>query len=996
MAARESPLADSADPLAPFADSTYQALVFDWDGTAVPDRHADAGAVRTRIEALCAAGVHVFVVSGTHVGNVDGQLEARPSGTGRLHLCLNRGSEIFEVGPDGPELVWRRNATDAEERALDQAARSTVDVLRGRGIPAQVVSQRLNRRKIDIIPEPRWSDPPKARIGDLLTAVTDRLHTAGIADLSEVVELAAEAALEAGLEASRITSDVKHVEIGLTDKADSARWAAAWLAERGITGSLVLVAGDELGPVGGTAGSDSLMLVPELARASVISVGVEPEGVPGAVRHLGGGPERFLALLDHQLARRRRRSVPWIDEDPAWVIPLPEDPAMSRAAEAIGALANGWAGIRGAREEDGPDTVGLFVANGIYHDGGDSRLLAGPVWTHLTVRDSGPDRRALDLRTGMLVRESRGAAGLRSVRFMSAARADAAALRAEGDASHVGAGAGFGSPAGAPPIERVRRGEVRLARSAGGDAGGIGAAARDWQRVADGERVVERLVAWTADARRVPAWDRVAGPLAEVEALGFDALAAEHREAWARRWSDACVVIEGDATSELAARFALFHLLAAAPDREEAAVGARGLTGPAYGGHVFWDADVFVLPALAAMRPGAARAMLEYRVRRLPAARAAARRAGLSGARFPWESAHDGTDVTPRNIPGPSGEQIPIHTGQQEEHIVADIAWAACEYAAWTGDAAFLAGPGRDLVIDTARYWASRIRVDSNGSGHLFGLMGPDEYHEVVDDNAFTNVMARWNLRRGAAQLLGPTEGQATEAVAWRRLADGLVDGWDGARSLYEQFAGYWDLEPLLIADFAEPPVAADVLLGLERVRGSQIIKQPDVLMLHHLVPREVRPGSLATNLAFYDPRTAHGSSLSPAIHASLLARAGRPDRALELFRIAARLDLDDLTGTTAGGLHLATMGGVWQALAYGFLGLRPHPDVLDIAPCLPASWEALSLRLHFHGQPIGIRADHDAVAISCEAPICVRVEAGEPAVCSPPGRRFSLEGTPS
>ena len=296
-------------------------------------------------------------------------------------------------------------------------------------------------------------------------------------------------------------------------------------------------------------------------------------------------------------------------------------------------------------------------------------------------------------------------------------------------------------------------------------------------------------------------------------------------------------------------------------------------------------------------------------------------------------------------------------------------------------------------MVDTARYWASRIRVDADGRGHLYGVIGPDEYHEIVDDDVFTNVMARWNLRRGA-DLLGSSRGVATEAAAWRRLADGLVDGWDAARSLYEQFAGYWDLEPLLITAVAQPPVAADVLLGPARVQGSQLIKQPDVLMLHHLVPGEVRAGSLAANLAFYDPRTAHGSSLSPAIHASLFARAGQPDRALELFRIAARLDLDDITGTTAGGLHLATMGGVWQALAYGFLGLRPRADVLEIAPSLPASWDALSLRLHVRGEPIGVRADHDTVAVSCQKPIRVRVGAGEPARCLPPGRRFALEGS--
>ena len=144
------------------------------------------------------------------------------------------------------------------------------------------------------------------------------------------------------------------------------------------------------------------------------------------------------------------------------------------------------------------------------------------------------------------------------------------------------------------------------------------------------------------------------------------------------------------------------------------------------------------------------------------------------------------------------------------------------------------------------------------------------------------------------------------------------------------------------MSEVAPPPVAVDLLLGAERVARSQLIKQSDVLMLHHLVPEEVEPGSLASCLAFYEPRTAHGSSLSPAISASLLARAGEPERALELFRVAARLDLDDLTGTTASGLHLATMGGLWQALAYGFLGLRPASDALGIDPCLPAKWPAL------------------------------------------------------
>jgi trehalose/maltose hydrolase-like predicted phosphorylase len=516
-------------------------------------------------------------------------------------------------------------------------------------------------------------------------------------------------------------------------------------------------------------------------------------------------------------------------------------------------------------------------------------------------------------------------------------------------------------------------------------------AARELHDQHAGRRITERVAAWAADAARPPAWDDAAARLEELTEVGFDRLLAEHREAWAHRWADAGVTIDGAPADQLAARFAVFHLLGAAADDGESAVGPRGLTGPAYGGHVFWDADVHVLPALAAIRPAAARAMLEYRIRRLPAARAAAAATRLRGARFPWESAADGTDVTPAHTLSHRGELIPVRTGEHEEHIVADVAWAATEYAAWSGDQAFLEGPGRDLVVDTARYWASRIRVDEHGHGHLETVMGPDEYHEAVDDNAYTNVMARWNLRRGADLAERSGGASAHEIAAWRDLAATLVDGWDPQRGLYEQFRGYWALEPLLAADVAPPPVAADALLGAERVAASQLIKQPDVVMLHHLVPDEVRPGSLAANLAFYGPRTAHGSSLSPAIYAALCARAGQPERALELFRLAARLDLDDLTSTTAGGLHLATMGGLWQALAKGFLGLQPTGTTLRLDPCLPEAWTALSLRLRFADQRLTVHAAHHAVTVTCERPLTVRIARRAPVRCAPPGRPFEL-----
>ncbi len=958
----------------------FEAIVFDWDGTAVPDRLGDATMVRELVERLCAAGVEVAVVSGTHVDNVDGQLRARPPAPGHLVLALNRGSEAYTVDAAGPHLVERRRASAEEDAALSTAAELVVERLAARGLETEIVSRRLNRRKIDLIPVPEWADPPKARIGALLDAVTRRLLDAGFSGLPEIVEIAHGAARDAGLGAAKVTSDAKHVEIGLTDKSDSARWLIRDFARRGIAPADVLVLGDEFGSLGNLPGSDSLLLVPEAEGAVAASVGMEPTGVPSGVVSLGGGPATFVGLLADQVRRRATLDLPAPDNAATWTITVDDgfDPRLERATGALLTLADGRVGTTGSPVLAHPDSDGGVLVAGVYDgEGADTHLLAGPIWHRLPgeLPATASLHRTLELRTGVL-HESITTANrtVRSVRFSSLAQPGTVALRAitTGPITDGCACPALVDPDGdARPRVAWRDGEPE-ALSVIGTRGGITAVAS--QRCvaeADGSKRLERIAVIEGGSDALPDEDAVASRQRVARTRGFDGLLADHRAAWARRWVDADIVIDGDDTLQRAVRFALFHLMGSVAEHGEASVGARGLSGPAYRGHVFWDADVFVLPFLAATHPESARAMLEYRLQRLPAALAAARAAGAEGAQFPWESAGTGRDVTPTMARDRAGRSVPIRTGSLEVHIVADVAWAAACYIDWTGDELFARDGGRTILVETARYWASRIRVDDDGAAHIYGVIGPDEYHEPVDDNAFTNVMARWNLRRAAADGGADVD----ERHRWLALADALVDGYDSETGVYEQFAGFDRLEPLIVADVApRRPIAADLLLGRDRVAASQVVKQADVLMLHQLVPEEVEPGSLEPNLRFYERRTAHGSSLSPGVHAALHARAGDDDRALESLELAARIDLDDTTATTAGGLHLGTLGTVWQALVFGFGGLRPTADgALDIDPHLPARWSGFEIRVRFRGSRIQLRSEGVSCTVAASPPVTIR-----------------------
>jgi trehalose/maltose hydrolase-like predicted phosphorylase len=770
-----------------------------------------------------------------------------------------------------------------------------------------------------------------------------------------------------------------------TELRDAITGALEDLAADGIGPGLVLVIAGPLPAGDADAGSGGELLGPQWARAVLVDSTDEAAGAAGS--------SLLADILSDQVAMRRAGRVPDVDLDPAWAVTVDERPWLV-AAESLLTVADGLVGTRGVLEE--VRTSAAVRVNGIYDDSVPlpcPNLLAGPTWTSLrvTATESRPGRRVLDLRTGVVHRAGGGDGSLRSLRFAALARPGTAAMRVEGAAGSFTAP----DPLTAPPGGAMTSdSDGRLVARANAPHGGIVAAARQQQCTVGDRSYLERLAVYAADPVEEPAAALALDGLGAAEAAGFDALLAEQRSAWAHRWTDCQVDIEGDPETELAVRFALFHLLASAKGSGETALGARGLSGPGYAGHVFWDADIFALPTLAALFPEAARAMLEYRLRRLQPARENAARTGRAGARFPWESACEGTECTPTAMVNDVGEVIEILTGEMEEHIVADVAWAAWRYADWTGDEAFRTGAGAPLLVETARYWASRIELDDAGRGHLRRVIGPDEYHEGVDDNAFTNVMARWNLRR-AAELVERTAGGAPplagaeEVATWRAIADSIVDGYDPDSGRYEQYDGFYRLEPFIVSDVLQLPAAADLVLGRDVTLVSQIVKQADVLMMQFLVPDEVAPGSLVPNLDYYGPRTSHGSSLSPAVHAGVMARAGRPDEGLRLLRMAAQLDLRDLTHTTATGLHIATFGGLWQAIATGFAGITVHDGALGVDPQLPSSWQRLTVRLRYHDRRVCLRLRGTEVDIETDGPMTLRLPNDRRVQVAAPGARF-------
>ena len=453
---------------------------------------------------------------------------------------------------------------------------------------------------------------------------------------------------------------------------------------------------------------------------------------------------------------------------------------------------------------------------------------------------------------------------------------------------------------------------------------------------------------------------------------GWNALMDSHQAAWEREWEQCDVVIEGDDDAQLAMRFNLFQLLIAAPRHDEKVnIGAKTLSGFGYRGHAFWDTEIFMLPFFTYTRPEIARNLLSYRWHTLPGARRKAQGNGYGGAQYAWESAATGDEVTPTWVPHFSDptKLVRIWTGDIEIHVSADIAYGVLQYWRATGDDAFLLERGVEIILETARFWASRAEWNSENERYEFNdVIGPDEYHDHVDNNAYTNSMARWHLLKALETLawaettypektsewverLNLTPGERTQ---WKLVADKIYIPYDQVTHLIEQFQGYFQRRDVNITDYSHLEQSMQVILGIEGATETQVLKQPDVLMLQYLLPDLFDETTVEANYTYYTQRTDHiyGSSLGPAVQAIMACRVGRPAEAYEHFLRAAHADLYDVRGNAGDGIHGASAGGLWQTVVFGFAGLHFTPSGWTTQPCLPANWKRVAFKFYDHGKP--------------------------------------------
>ena len=456
--------------------------------------------------------------------------------------------------------------------------------------------------------------------------------------------------------------------------------------------------------------------------------------------------------------------------------------------------------------------------------------------------------------------------------------------------------------------------------------------------------------------------------LGEAVDTGYDALLQAHTQEWSTYWDSSDVQIEGDEAAQFAIRFVMYHILICAPRHDDDVnIGAKTLSGFGYKGHVFWDTELFILPPLSLTQPKMARNLLMYRYHRLLGARNKAKANGYEGAMYPWESTDTGEETTPQwSDPQPDGSKIRIWTGDSEQHISTDITYGVLQYWRWSGDDEFLKQFGAEIALDTAVFWGSRAEP-KNGRYELSQQIGPDEYHENIDNSVFTNRMVVWHLEQAFSllkwllknapadysRLVKTLDLNDERQAKWRDIIAKMYIPFDDEKQIHIQFPGFFEMEYVPVPHYEPRTASVQAIIGHHRTIQTQVIKQADVVMLMALLGDVLAPHEvLVNNWNTYFPRTDHGSSLSPAIHAWVAARLGLDEIAEEMFEHAAEIDLKDNKGNVKDGIHGASSGGLWQALVMGFCGL--HLDEKGepaVDPRLPEHWKSVAFNVYYHGE---------------------------------------------
>ncbi|MDQ6851148.1 MAG: family 65 glycosyl hydrolase [Actinomycetota bacterium] len=489
----------------------------------------------------------------------------------------------------------------------------------------------------------------------------------------------------------------------------------------------------------------------------------------------------------------------------------------------------------------------------------------------------------------------------------------------------------------------------------------------DWARLMvgsvlqPGERLgLTKFVAygWSSQRSMHALSDQVAAALVAARHAGWDQIEADQKRALDLFWECADVEIDGAPGAQQAVRVALFHTFQAGARAEQRTIPAKGLTGPGYDGHAFWDTESFVLPVLIATAPHAARDALRWRWSTLDLARERATQLHLRGAVFPWRTIR--------------GQECSGYwpAGTAAMHINADIAGAVQRYVDWTGDDDFYRDYGMELLVETARLWMSLGYFGADARFHIDGVTGPDEYSAVVRDNIYTNLMAVRNLAAAATaaqrwpQQAVKLDVQPEEIEAWRAAAAVPSMPYDEKREVHEQDRGFTDRE---VWDFERTAQADGYPLLLNapyfEIYRKQVIKQADLMLAMHWCGDSFTAEEKARAFAYYEPLTVRDSSLSACTQAVIAAEVGHQDLAAEYLAEAAMMDLHDLEHNTGDGLHIASLAGTWLAVVAGFGGMRDHGGQLSFRPQLPRGWNRLRFRLVWRGARVLVCAEAGEVS---------------------------------